>query len=89
MWTLHVLDGLGLDVAHVGEGLHQVQLVALVDDLVLVGLLAVLGVDLLLKEADIILGRKLAEGRESLCAYMSARLYWSMCMNTFVCGCTV
>ena len=42
------LDGLGGDVGHVGEGLLEVELVPLGDDAVLVGLLAVLRVDLLL-----------------------------------------
>ncbi len=64
-WRLNLGD-LALDVRHVGEGLHEVQLVALVDDLVLVGLLAVLGVDLVLEEADVILRQELSEGRESL-----------------------
>mmetsp|Transcript_57369 Transcript_57369/g.117446 ORF Transcript_57369/g.117446 Transcript_57369/m.117446 type:complete len:266 (-) Transcript_57369:2-799(-) len=69
--SLHKLlldDGhrLRLDVGHVRERVLQVELVALVDDLVLVGLLAVLRVDLPQKHVKVSLGSQLAKRREAL-----------------------
>mmetsp|Transcript_25069 Transcript_25069/g.50234 ORF Transcript_25069/g.50234 Transcript_25069/m.50234 type:complete len:260 (-) Transcript_25069:2-781(-) len=57
---------LGLDVRHVGECALEVELVALGDDLVLVRLLPVLGVDFAEENVEVGLGGELAEGREAL-----------------------
>jgi len=50
----------------VGERLLEVEHVALANDLVLVGLLAVLRIHLVLKQRDVRLGRELAKGGEAL-----------------------
>ena len=48
------------------ECLVEVELVAVIDDLVLVSLFAVLGVDFMLENFEVLIRRKLTEGCEAL-----------------------